>query len=101
MTRPAFEPIHPGHLLRDAVLPALGLNVTKASGLLGVSRQTLHKIMREDEPAAVTPEMAARLGKLCGNGPKLWMNMQVNYWLWHVEQDVDTSGIPTLETEAA
>ncbi|HDO51107.1 MAG TPA: addiction module antidote protein, HigA family [Rhizobiales bacterium] len=101
MTRSAFEPVHPGRLLRDDVLPALGLNVTKAAKLLGVSRQTLHKIMREDDPAAVTPDMAARLGKLCGNGARLWMNMQVNYWLWHAEQEIDTSGIPTLETKAA
>jgi plasmid maintenance system antidote protein VapI len=53
----------------------------------------------------VTPEMAARLGKLCGNGPRLWMNMQVNYWLWHIERDnkLDLTDIPTLEegTEAA
>jgi hypothetical protein len=29
------------------------------------------------------------------------MNMQVNYWLWHAEQDVDTSAIPTLDADAA
>ena len=96
MTTPAFEPTHPGHLLRDDVLPELGLSVSKAAKLLCVSRQTLHKIMRDKDPAAVTPEMAARIGKLCGNGPRLWINMQVNYWLWHVEREVDTSNIPTL-----
>lgn len=101
MTRPAFEPVHPGHLLRDDVLPSLDLNIKQASKLLGVSRQTLHKIMRENDPRAVTPDMATRIGKLCGNGPRLWMNMQVAYWLWHAEQEVDTSNIPTLKTKAA
>ena len=37
MTRPAFEPVHPGHLLRDDVLPALGLNVTKEVSKVGKS----------------------------------------------------------------
>lgn len=98
---PAFRPTHPGHMLRDDVLPALGLNVTKTAKLLGVSRQTLHKIMREDNPAAVSPDMAVRLGKLCGNGPKLWINMQANYDLWPLMQGIDELDIPTLDTKAA
>jgi addiction module HigA family antidote len=31
---------------------------------------------------AVSPDMAVRLGKLCGNGPELWLNMQVRYDAW-------------------
>jgi len=27
----------------------------------------------------VSPEMAVRLGKLCGNGPGLWLRMQAEY----------------------
>lgn len=46
----------------------------EAAAKLGVSRQTLHAILAET--AAVTPEMAARLGKLCGNGPRLWLSLQ-------------------------
>ena len=42
--------------------------------LLGVSRQTLYEILEEKQP--VTPVMALRLGKLCGNGPDLWLNLQ-------------------------
>ena len=42
---------------------------------LGVSRQTLHAILTEK--ASITPAMAMRIGKLCGNGPGLWLRMQV------------------------
>ena len=35
---------------------------------------------------AVTPEMAVRLGKFCGNGPGLWLRMQAAYDLWHAER---------------
>ena len=30
----------------------------------------------------MTPEMAVRIGKFCGNGPDLWLNMQQHYDLW-------------------
>jgi plasmid maintenance system antidote protein VapI len=36
-----------------------------------VSRQALHAILTER--ASVTPEMPLRLGKLCGNGPEMWV----------------------------
>jgi addiction module HigA family antidote len=37
----------------------------------------LYAILSEDAP--VTAAMALRLGKLLGNGPELWLNMQSNY----------------------
>jgi addiction module HigA family antidote len=49
----------------------------------------------------VTPEVAVRLGKLCGNGPRLWVNMQAAYDLWHAERNVDVSKIPTLGSRDA
>lgn len=61
----AWQPSHPGELLREDVLPALRLTVKEVAEKLGVSRQTLHAIL--SEKSAVTPEMAVRLGKLCGN----------------------------------
>lgn len=87
-------PAHPGELLRDVVLPAIGKPKAEIARLLGISRQALHNILAERAP--VTPEMAARLGKLCGNGARLWINMQAAHDLWHAERRIDVSGIPTL-----
>lgn len=67
-------PTHPGELLREDTLPALGISVSEAAKKLGVSRQMLHKILAAKAP--ITPEMAVRIGKFCGNGPNLWLNMQ-------------------------
>lgn len=77
-------PTHPGALLREEVLPALDSSVTDAARKLRVSRQTLHRIL--SGKMAVTPEMAVRLGKFCGNGPGLWLRMQAAYDLWHAER---------------
>ena len=93
----ALPPTHPGVILREDVLPALNLSVMEAAKKLGVTRQTLHRIIAVKNPRPVTPEMAVRLGKLCGNGPALWLNLQSGYDLWHAERRVDTRKIPTLE----
>jgi addiction module HigA family antidote len=77
-------PVHPGEILREDVLPTLRLSVTDAARQLGVARQTLHRILAER--AAVTPAMAVRLGKFCGNGPGLWLRLQQTYDLWHAER---------------
>jgi len=77
-------PTHPGAILREDVLPALGLSVTAVARALGVSRQQVHRILAETAP--VTPEMALRLGKFCGNGPDLWLRMQANHDLWHARK---------------
>ena len=63
--RPSRAPTHPGVVLRETVLPALKMPVAEAAGHLGVTRQTLHRIL--SERASVTPEMAIRIGKFCGN----------------------------------
>ena len=77
-------PTHPGEILREDVLPSLGLSVSAAARQLRISRQTLHRILAGT--SAITPEMAVRLGKFCGNGPVLWLRMQEAFDLWHAEK---------------
>jgi addiction module HigA family antidote len=86
--------MHPGELLREDIIPALGRSKTDIAGLLGISRQTLHDILMEKQP--VTVAMAVRLGKLIGNGPTFWINLQRAYDLERAEREVDVSAIPTL-----
>jgi len=84
--RPNRSPTHPGEVLREDVLPALDLSVSEAARQLRVTRQTLHRIIAGQ--TSITPQMAMRLGKFCGNGPGLWLRMQQSYDLWHAEQDL-------------
>jgi antitoxin HigA-1 len=94
--RRALPPMHPGELLREDVLPALGRPKTEIARLLGVSRQTLYDILEERQP--VTPAMALRIGKLCGNGPTLWLNLQRGFDVWKAERELQDAlaMIPTL-----
>jgi addiction module HigA family antidote len=99
MTNPLLKgiaPTHPGAILREDVLPALGKPKTEIAALLGVSRQTLYDILAEKQP--VTPAMALRLGKLLGNGPDLWLNLQRKHDLHTAERELakEIARIPTL-----
>lgn len=72
-----LPPVHPGALLREDVLPNVGLTKTEIAKALGISRAQLYAILSEKAP--VTAAMALRLGRFFGNGPELWLNMQSNY----------------------
>jgi addiction module HigA family antidote len=96
----ARRPTHPGAILRGDVLPALKKPVAEAARDLGISRQMLHKILAEDAP--ITPEMAVRIGKFCGNGPELWLGMQQAVDLWDARQKLtkEVAKIPTPKVAA-
>ena len=93
--RLARPPTHPGELLREIVTEGLGLTVAETARRLGVSRMTLQRVLGGTQ--SVTPEMALRLGKLCGNGPELWLRMQMARDLWHLERTMrdELERIPT------
>ena len=99
LPKPGLPPMHPGELLREEVLPALDRPKTAIAKLLGVSRQTLYDILEERQP--VTPMMALRLGKLCGNGPELWLNLQSHFDLDRLNKAkrAEIAAIPTLAAE--
>ena len=91
---PGMEPAHPGEILREDVFPTLGLSVAEAARQLLVSRQMLHSILAGR--SSVSPEMAVRLGRFCGNGSGFWLRMQAVHDLWHAERKLraEVSKIP-------
>ncbi|MCY4589518.1 MAG: HigA family addiction module antitoxin [Alphaproteobacteria bacterium] len=95
---PSIEPVHPGEVLREDILPALSMSKTAVADALGISRQTLYDILNEKQP--VTAEMAVRFGKLFGNGGRFWINLQRSHDLAVAERTVDVSEIRTVEARA-
>ena len=77
---------HPGQLLRDHVFPALGLSVSQAARDLGIARQTLHRILAGD--AAITPEMAVRLERLCGVHSAFWLDRQQQHAVPRIREEI-------------
>jgi addiction module HigA family antidote len=95
-------PVHPGVFFERNILPEFlrqRRTIGEIATLLGVSRQALHRVM--SGKAAVTADMAVRLGKLCGNGPDLWLNMQARFDAWEASKRLapELKKIPTLREE--
>lgn len=68
---------HPGAILREDVLPSLGISIAALSKRLGVCEQAMYAVLSEKSP--ITPELAVRLGTFLGNDPQLWIAMQSKY----------------------
>ena len=80
-----LPPIHPGEIIREDILPEVGLTVTAAAKALGVSRQMLHGILAERRPLSAV--MCLKISRLFGSSPEMWMRLQATYDLKRAEQD--------------
>jgi antitoxin HigA-1 len=81
---PKRRPTHPGEILREDVMPALGITQTDLADRLGVSRLTVSELLHGRR--ALSADMAIRLAKLLGVTPDGWLNMQQAVDLWELEQ---------------
>ena len=81
----ALPPIHPGEIIRENILPEVGLTVTTAAKALGVSRQMLHGILAERRPLSAV--MCLKISRLFGSSPEMWMRLQATYDLKRAEQN--------------
>ena len=88
-------PTHPGAILREDVLPALGMTQKEFADWIGVSRLTVSEVLNEKR--TVTPDMAMRLGKAVGNGPDIWLRMQQTLDLWELSQQGGYEQIKVLK----
>jgi len=73
MARPAL----PGKFIRMEVIEPLGLSVTKAAAVLGVTRPTLSALL--NGRAALSPDMALRIEKAFGPKMDTLLRMQTAY----------------------
>lgn len=76
---PGFA-VHPGELWREILEEHLKLPIAEAARRMGVSRQSLHAVLRGD--SAVTADMALRFGRLVRAAPELYVHMQAAHDLF-------------------
>lgn len=97
---PNRHPTHPGALLRDEI-KARRLNQRQMADLVGGGRRAIDEICQERR--LTSTDMAHRIGKLFGKGPRLWANMQEAVDLWEAEREhrKDYARIQTLEIASA
>jgi addiction module HigA family antidote len=71
------NPPHPGLMVRHDCIEALGLTITAAAKILGVTRQTLNNLI--NGKSGISAEMALRLDKAFGGGAETWLRLQMAY----------------------
>ena len=81
---PNRRPTHPGAILREDVLPALGITQAAFAERLGVSRMSVSELLLQKR--SLSPEMAARIAKFLRTTPQSWMRMQEAVDLWELDQ---------------
>lgn len=92
-----YNPPYPAKIIRDDILPELGLSVTEAARQLGVNRVTLSRLL--NGKSAISAEMALRLHAWLGENsptPESWLHQQADYDLWNASQRIDFSIHPVL-----
>ncbi len=72
-----MNPPHPGELLQEDVIKALGLSVTETAKLLGMTHITLSRVL--NGRTIVSPGLALRLEKAGVGTARAWLAMQVDY----------------------
>lgn len=82
---PKRRPTAPGELLREDVLPALGMTQTELARRLGVSRLSISELLLEKR--SLSPDMAVRIGRLTNTTPESWLSMQAALDLWELKRD--------------
>lgn len=73
---PMYDPAHPGGAIR-ANLEELGWTVTECARKLGVSRNTLSRLL--NERTGISPAMALGLERIGWSNADFWMRVQAGY----------------------
>jgi addiction module HigA family antidote len=82
------EPPHPGLSVRYDCLEPLGLSVTDAAKVLGVTRQSLNNVV--NGKSGISPEMAIRLDKAFGGTAEGWLALQIAFDLAQARKKTGT-----------
>ena len=80
-----MRPIHPGEILREEFLAAIGMTAHALAMALHVPAPRINDIVRERR--AVTPDTALRLARYFNTTPQFWLNLQSSFDLKQAENE--------------
>jgi addiction module HigA family antidote len=70
-------PTHPGEVLEEEFLEALGITQVALAEHIGVSVQRVNELVRGKR--GMTPDTAWLLAQAFGTSPEFWLNLQAAY----------------------
>lgn len=78
------QPTHPGVILREEFISALGLTQAEVAQSLKTTFRTVNEIINGKRN--VSPDMALRLARFFGTSEELWLNLQDQYDLYKARE---------------
>ena len=93
------SPAHPGSFIRHEIIMPLGLSVTLAAKVLGVTRATLSTLL--NERAYLSCEMALRLEKAFGVSMETLMRMQNSFDIAQTRMRAHDINVTRYETSVS
>ena len=78
-------PTHPGEMLWEEFLKPMNLTQSKFAAHLGWTHAKVNEIINAKR--GITPEAALTISDALGTTPELWLNLQINYDLWHAQKE--------------
>jgi addiction module HigA family antidote len=79
------KPVHPGKVFYEDVLVPLGLTVTDAANMMGITRKALSELV--NGKSSCSPLMALRIAKVTHTSAESWLAMQSKLDLWKARQN--------------
>jgi addiction module HigA family antidote len=92
---PMKNPPHPGRSIKDACLDPLGLSVSEGAKVLGVTRNTLSRVINGQ--SGISAEMAIRLEKAGWSNADHWLRLQTAYELAEARRHEDQIAVERYE----
>ena len=85
MTIEQFEPLHPGHFIKEVYMTPFDLGSNELARELKLSKGMVSRLINSN--ASVTPDLSLRLSSVLGRSAESWLKMQDNFDLWEAKQD--------------
>ena len=78
------EPTHPGEILREEFLHAMGITQQELAARIHVPFWRVNELINRKR--GVTPSTALRLAKYFGTTPSFWMNLQLRWDMYRAQE---------------
>lgn len=82
------EPTHPGEMLSEEFLIPMEISMLDLAQAIHIPLQQINELINKKR--AVTPSIALRLAKFFGVSADYWLNLQVRWDLYQVQQTEKT-----------
>ena len=77
------EPTHPGEMLLEEFLKPMGISQRELANRIRVPYQRVNELVNGRR--GITPSTALRLGRVFGNSPSFWLNLQLRWDLFRAQ----------------